>query len=230
MTFEDLKQHVRMYAGRSPHHLIQVASEQELARFIDAKRKEWAERSKCSYAEASALTTAANQPLYDLQSGALGDSFIEVLQVTIDSTVLTNYSGNPGPVTQHQMFKLSNTHQTAAAGKPRFWSYSFPRSIRLWPTPDAVYDDCFAAGYTYLPTLAADDDDVLLPDYDFDNHARWLAGHCINPTRDKEDAARRQWLIQEGEAYLAMRAADYQRRAMAGMAQGVSRSTTARLA
>jgi hypothetical protein len=228
MTFADLLDHVRMYAGRSPHSLVQTASDEQLARFINVKRKEWAERARCFYEEASAFETKASKPVYDLRTD-FGHSFIEIVQVTIDSQVLTDFSGKPGPVTQNQLYQCARQHQTESAQKPSRWSFHFPRGIRLWPTPADAYDDCYAAGYTYPPELTGAEDDVLLHDFDFDNHAKWIAGHTINPRRDREDAASRDWLLSEGEAYLEHRAAEYVRLATRGMAQGVSRPSGVRL-
>lgn len=200
--FKDLKDSVRAYIGRSPNALIEYADEDSITSFINRRRDEWAELTRCFYEEKGTFTLAANTPTYDMESASFSRPFFLIEQLTIEAAPLRTLTGNVGEVSQRQLFDQSPTHQTANAQKPAYWSFSPPRSIRFWPTPDAAYDDCYVSGYYYPTPLVGDGDNTLLSRGEFDIFSRWCAAGALNPIRDDDDAKRFQWLRAEGDAYI----------------------------
>lgn len=220
-TLTNLYQAVRQHVGRSPHHFVEVANDTDLLAHINTMRKEWAERTRCFYTEKEVFTTATDTSLYDLQSTAIFvRSFIEIESITMNNSVLCNFQGKPGPVTQHQLFEMSSQHQTAASGTPRWWGYHTPRSIKVFPAASGVIANTFVAGWYYPADLTAGSDDLLIADGEFRAFSKWVASGIVNPTRDEADAARYQWLREEGELIIKNLKAHYETQKARGQAMG----------
>jgi hypothetical protein len=125
-----------------------VTASADQNRIANDKMLEFAERTRCLYDDAVPFTLVQDQGVYNTRGSAFTKDLCHIDFVYIDGVPLRNYQGHKGLVGLGELQAYEHAYLAAESGRPVRAALINPTSLRIWPNPDVVYSDCYAAGYT----------------------------------------------------------------------------------
>ncbi len=217
IVFRDLVLSICRFSGIS-----YLEDAQDVNGLINERIRSFAERTRCLYDDriTFTLTGSGQAGYYDQHGTAFGRDVLEVHRLYIDGQPLRNFQGKYGPVSIEELATYYPTYLTDSPAKPQFFCQIPPRTIRLFPTPDQDYAQCFAAGW-YLPAAIAiqasgDSQELDLPEEYQRTAAYWTASALLIPTATGQSDYERMANLNQEAAFFMQELANRSRRQLGG--------------
>ncbi len=153
----DLKEGMLFYAGRHETNRYSSGDWLRLGTLMNERLGLFTELTRCLFSDKVPMTLTATEPVYSIvDTDVFDEMFVEVTDITINGTALLDTEGYRGPSSLNAIVERYPDWQTRDDALPQFWWREDPESIRLFPAPDAVYSNNFAAGFLRHSEFAAE--------------------------------------------------------------------------
>lgn len=163
MTFLEFNTLVDQIGKHSAPYYTLAANATEFKALTNESLRDFSIRTRCLYDDRLTLTLVATTSTYSFRSTG-GAALCQVDTVGIEGRALLNILGEPGPWTVAEVRSTWPDWLSREFDKPILWMGLSPHHVRLWPTPDAVYTDCFYSGWLIHSTLSGNSDPLEIPD------------------------------------------------------------------
>jgi len=154
MTRTDLMAIVDALVAASGRPYVTAAVDKNKA--FNRRQLMYAEKTRCLYEDDVALTLLIGQGTYDARSGSFAKRLCHIDHIAIEGIPLTNYQRRKGLVSIEELQANEFAYLSAENARPLRAAFVGGSTYRLWPAPDAVYNNCFAAGYALPADLPTD--------------------------------------------------------------------------
>lgn len=180
-SFRDLVTSITKFSG-----VAYAEDATQINRIINERLRKFSERTWCLYDDAVSFQTAAATGLYDLRGSSFSRELIQIDKVFIEGRPLQDFQGCYGPVRLDELVAFYPSYLTQVPSRPVHFCHIPPKTIRLFPVPDASFSDCFVSGW-YFPspiTLAASGDgiEIEIPEEFQRTAAYYTAASLLLPT------------------------------------------------
>jgi hypothetical protein len=150
-----------------------VTANGDLNKLINETLREYTRRTLCLFSDRLAFLPTSGVATYRFDTGIAAFSTVPIIDIvrvymTQNGSFgpLRDFHYRPGLVVLSDLADRFPEYLTTPSGVTAHAFKTLPKTLVLWPAPLVVSGTHYVSGFQYHPVLAADGDNIVLPDED----------------------------------------------------------------